>query len=114
MSFKKHKTHQPSYLLCPQDLSDRLREEASRTADAIAAADTARQQQHVMQAELAAAQATARMVPGLQGELSKARTAAESASSQVDAMRCEADGLRAALHAVEGRLTEYQEKDTEV
>jgi hypothetical protein len=29
-------------------------------------------------------------------------------------MRSEADSLRAALHAVEGRLTEYQEKDTEV
>jgi hypothetical protein len=52
-----------------QDLSDRLQEEASRTADAIAAADTSRQQQHVMQAELAAAQATARMVPGLQVRL---------------------------------------------
>jgi hypothetical protein len=49
-----------------QELSDRLKEEASRTADAIAAADTARQQQHVLQAELAAAQTTARMVPGLQ------------------------------------------------
>jgi hypothetical protein len=50
----------------------------------------------------------------LQGELSKAHTAAESAASQIDAMRSEADSLRAALHAVEGRLTEYQEKDTEV
>ncbi|WIA35453.1 hypothetical protein OEZ86_003892 [Tetradesmus obliquus] len=96
------------------DVSDRLREEASRTADAIAAADTARQQQHVLQAELAAAQASARMVPGLQGELSKARSAAEAAASQAEALRGEAEGLRGALHAVEGRLTEYQEKDTEV
>ncbi|KAF6264159.1 hypothetical protein COO60DRAFT_1698426 [Scenedesmus sp. NREL 46B-D3] len=97
-----------------KELSDRLNDQASRTAEAIAAADTARQQQHALQAELAAAQSTARMVPGLQGELSKARTAAEAASSQVGVMRGEADGLRAALHAVEGRLTEYQEKDTEV
>lgn len=49
-----------------QELSDRLKEESARTAEAIGAADAARQQQNAVQAELAAAQAQARMVPGLQ------------------------------------------------
>jgi hypothetical protein len=57
---------------------------------------------------------SANLVAVEQGELSKARAAADAASSQLDALRSEADSLRAALHAVEGRLTEYQEKDTEV
>lgn len=49
-----------------------------------------------------------------QADLSKARSAAESSAAQVAALRAEADGLRGALHAVESRLVEYQEKDTEV
>jgi hypothetical protein len=64
MAVSRSQTSNPCFLV--QELSDRLKEESSRTAEAITAADTARQQQHLLQAELAASQTTARMVPGLQ------------------------------------------------
>ena len=55
-----------------------------------------------------------RCAAALQAELSSARSAADSLSQEVERMRSECDGVRAALHAVEQRLVEYQEKDTEV
>jgi hypothetical protein len=50
----------------------------------------------------------------LQSEVSKARAAAEASASDATTARSEAEGLRAALRAVESRLLEYQQKDTEV
>ncbi|KAF8060606.1 SCLT1 [Scenedesmus sp. PABB004] len=97
-----------------QELSDRLRDEAGRTADALRVAEAARQQAALAQAELATSQATARMVVSLQTELSKARGAAEAAGGEAAALRGEAEGLRSAVRALEGRLAEYQDKDTEV
>lgn len=53
-------------LAAEQDMSDRLSAESAKTAGAIAALEALRQQQQLLQQELAAAQATARTVPALQ------------------------------------------------
>lgn len=50
----------------------------------------------------------------LQADLARARSASEAAREEASALRVEADSLRKALRAMEGRLSEYQAKDTEV
>lgn len=52
--------------------------------------------------------------PTAQAELSRARTSAEVSAAEAASLRVEGDSLRKALRAMEGRLAEYQAKDTEV
>eukprot|EP00775_Hariotina_reticulata_P008796 gene8796-8975_t len=97
-----------------QQLEDRLQGESAKTAAAVTAVEAAHQQIAALQAELATASAAATMVPRLQSDLSKVRAAAEASANDAATVRSEAEGLRAALRAVESRLLEYQQKDTEV
>lgn len=50
----------------------------------------------------------------IQADLARARSVAEAAGEEASGLRVEADSLRKALRAMEGRLAEYQAKDTEV
>jgi hypothetical protein len=50
----------------------------------------------------------------LQADLARARSASAAAAEDASALRVESDSLRKALRAMEGRLAEYQAKDTEV
>lgn len=50
----------------------------------------------------------------LQADLARARSASAAAAEDASALRVEANSLRKALRAMEGRLAEYQAKDTEV
>lgn len=49
-----------------------------------------------------------------QADLARARSACEAAAEEASVLRVEADSLRKAMRAMEGRLAEYQAKDTEV
>jgi multidrug resistance efflux pump len=49
-----------------------------------------------------------------QADLARARSAREAAAEEASVLHVEADSLRKAMRAMEGRLAEYQAKDTEV
>jgi hypothetical protein len=57
---------------------------------------------------------TLRDVRFAQADLARARSACEAAAEETSVLRVEADSLRKAMRAMEGRLAEYQAKDTEV